>query len=105
MLLQQVVGMARNGWTASIGIHGRHSPDYAYKVREFINNEQGNRREFEGQVKTVYRKSGYITPDLISLDIYFVPGQCFGIEAKRGMRVRFEIGFNLFGPIAQQIRH
>jgi hypothetical protein len=29
MLSQQVVGMARNGWTASIGIDGRHSPDYA----------------------------------------------------------------------------
>ena len=24
-----VVGMARNGWTASIGIAGRHGPDYA----------------------------------------------------------------------------
>ena len=26
---EQVVGMARNGWTASIGIAGRHGPDYA----------------------------------------------------------------------------
>jgi len=26
---EQVVGMARNGWTASIGITGRHGPDYA----------------------------------------------------------------------------
>jgi hypothetical protein len=29
MLSEQVVDMARNGWTASIGIDGRHSPDYA----------------------------------------------------------------------------
>jgi len=27
---EQVVGMARNGWTASIGITGRHGPDYAF---------------------------------------------------------------------------
>ena len=26
---EQLVGMARNGWTASIGIAGRHGPDYA----------------------------------------------------------------------------
>jgi hypothetical protein len=26
---KQVVGMARNGWTTSIGIAGRHGPDYA----------------------------------------------------------------------------
>jgi len=26
---EQVVGMARNEWTASIGIGGRHEPDYA----------------------------------------------------------------------------
>ena len=26
---EQVVGIARNGWTASIGIDGRHGPDYA----------------------------------------------------------------------------
>jgi len=25
--------MARNGWSASIGIHGRHSPDYASSAR------------------------------------------------------------------------
>jgi hypothetical protein len=30
MLPEPVVGMARNGWTASIGIHGRHGPDYAF---------------------------------------------------------------------------
>jgi len=29
MRLEHVVGMARNGWTASIGIAGRHGPDYA----------------------------------------------------------------------------
>jgi hypothetical protein len=29
MPLEQVVGMARNGWSASIGIAGRHGPDYA----------------------------------------------------------------------------
>jgi hypothetical protein len=29
MLPEPVVGMARNGWTASIGIDGRHGPDYA----------------------------------------------------------------------------
>jgi hypothetical protein len=28
-LSEQVVDMARNGWTASIGIDGRHGPDYA----------------------------------------------------------------------------
>jgi len=26
---EQVVGMVWNGWTASIGIAGRHGPDYA----------------------------------------------------------------------------
>jgi len=26
---EQVVGMARNEWTASVGIDGRHGPDYA----------------------------------------------------------------------------
>lgn len=31
MLPEQVVGMARNGWTASIGIAGRHDPDYALR--------------------------------------------------------------------------
>jgi hypothetical protein len=30
MLPEQVVGMARNAWTASIGIDGRHSPDYTF---------------------------------------------------------------------------
>ena len=29
MLSEQVVDMIRNGWTASIGIGGRHGPDYA----------------------------------------------------------------------------
>jgi hypothetical protein len=29
MLSEQVVGMAQNEWTASIGIDGRHDPDYA----------------------------------------------------------------------------
>jgi hypothetical protein len=29
MPLERVVGMARNGWTASVGIAGRHGPDYA----------------------------------------------------------------------------
>jgi hypothetical protein len=29
MPLERVVGMARNEWTASIGIDGRHGPDYA----------------------------------------------------------------------------
>ena len=29
MPLERVVGMARNEWTASIGIDGRHDPDYA----------------------------------------------------------------------------
>jgi hypothetical protein len=29
MLPEQVVGMARNKWSASIGIDGRHGPDYA----------------------------------------------------------------------------
>ena len=29
MLPEQMVGTARNGWSASIGIDGRHSPDYA----------------------------------------------------------------------------
>jgi hypothetical protein len=28
-----VVGTARNGWTASIGIDGRHGLDYAIKTR------------------------------------------------------------------------
>jgi len=32
MRLEHVVGMARNGWTASIGIAGRHGPDYAAMV-------------------------------------------------------------------------
>jgi tetratricopeptide (TPR) repeat protein len=77
---------------------------YSYKVREFVKDEQGNKRQFEGQVKAVYRKNGYITPDLIPVDIYFLPSQCFDIEIKRGMRVRFTIGFNLFGPIAQNVR-
>jgi Flp pilus assembly protein TadD len=76
---------------------------YSFKVREFITDEQGNKRQFEGQVKIVYRKNGYITPDLIPVDIYFLPSQCFGIEIKRGVRVGFTIGFNLFGPIAQNI--
>jgi hypothetical protein len=26
---EQVVGMTRNGWSASIGFAGRHGPDYA----------------------------------------------------------------------------
>jgi len=30
MLAEQVVGMTRNEWTASIGIDGRHDPDYAH---------------------------------------------------------------------------
>jgi hypothetical protein len=29
MLSEQVVGMARNEWTASIGIDGRHGPEHA----------------------------------------------------------------------------
>ena len=29
MPLERVVGMARNEWTASVGIDGRHGPDYA----------------------------------------------------------------------------
>ena len=29
MLSEQLVGMARNGWTASIGIDGRYGSDYA----------------------------------------------------------------------------
>jgi hypothetical protein len=29
---EQVVGMARNGWSASIGFAGRHGPDYAVKA-------------------------------------------------------------------------
>jgi len=33
MRLEHVVGMARNGWTASIGIAGRHGPDYASLAR------------------------------------------------------------------------
>ena len=28
---ERVVGLARNEWTASIGIAGRHGPDYAPK--------------------------------------------------------------------------
>ena len=31
MPLEPVVGMARNEWTASIGIDGRHGPDYAIR--------------------------------------------------------------------------
>jgi hypothetical protein len=33
MLSEQVVGMAQNEWTASIGIDGRHDPDYAFGAR------------------------------------------------------------------------
>ena len=29
MPLERVVGMARNEWTASIGIDGRHGPEHA----------------------------------------------------------------------------
>ena len=29
--------MARNGWSASIGIDGRHGPDYAVMQRECLN--------------------------------------------------------------------
>ena len=32
MPLERVVGMARNEWTASIGIDGRHGPDYAIRT-------------------------------------------------------------------------
>jgi len=31
MLPEQVVGMLRNEWTASIRIDGRHGPDYAQR--------------------------------------------------------------------------
>jgi predicted GTPase/gas vesicle protein len=38
MLPEQVVGMARNRWSASIGIDGRHSPDYAPLARRATRN-------------------------------------------------------------------
>ena len=34
MPLEQVVGMTQNEWTASIGIDGRHGPDYAPPHRQ-----------------------------------------------------------------------
>jgi hypothetical protein len=34
---EQLVGMLWNGWTASIGIDGRHGPDYA--VEEYLSEE------------------------------------------------------------------
>jgi len=32
---ERVVGMLRNEWTASIGIDGRHEPDYAAEGKEW----------------------------------------------------------------------
>ena len=31
---ERVVGMARNEWTASVGIDGRHGPDHALDGKE-----------------------------------------------------------------------
>jgi hypothetical protein len=36
MLSEQVVDMTRNEWTASIGIGGRHGPDYAQTVSRLL---------------------------------------------------------------------
>jgi hypothetical protein len=33
ILSEPVVGMARNEWTACVGIDGRHGPDYAYSSK------------------------------------------------------------------------
>jgi mRNA interferase HigB len=47
-----MVGMARNGWTASIGIDGRHRPDYA-----------------PADIKQVYRNASIIAHNRVVFNI------------------------------------
>jgi hypothetical protein len=49
---EQVVGMARNGWSASIGIAGRHGPDYAIVTIGYHNRAHRTCPPY--QVKGVY---------------------------------------------------
>jgi AcrR family transcriptional regulator len=55
---EQVVGIARNGWTASIGIDGRHGPDYA---QELLGNSLYDPARFTAQnywdeIAALYRR-------------------------------------------------
>jgi len=76
----------------------------SYTVREFLKDEQGNNLVCEGEVKILFGRKGFIKPDLIPKDVFFLPQMVYGGEIKSGTRVRFKIGFNLFGPIAQNIQ-
>ena len=78
--------------------------DKSYKIRDDIKDKNGNKITYEGVVKTSLGNKGFINPDLFENDIYFIPSYVHGRKVKQGDRLEFNIGFNLFGPIATNIK-
>lgn len=76
---------------------------HSYDIKEFLQDENGKRKLFKGRVKTTFGKNGFIDADIIPKDIYFLNDKIFEGKIKTDTRVQFIIGFNLFGPIAQNI--
>jgi tetratricopeptide (TPR) repeat protein len=75
----------------------------AFEVRDFIVDENGNKKVFQGEVASIWGKNkGRIKPDVFPRDIFFSGSK--EVKLGPGKRVRFVIGFNYFGPIAQKLQ-
>jgi hypothetical protein len=74
----------------------------AYNIRDFILDENGNKKVFQGEVASIWGNKGFIRPDVFPKDVFFSAPK--GLQLNLGKRVRFVIGFSYFGTIAQKIQ-
>jgi hypothetical protein len=74
----------------------------AYEVRDFVLDENGDKKVFQGEVVSIWGSKGFIRPDVFPKDIFFSASR--GFQLNQGKRVRFIIGFSYFGSVAQKIQ-
>jgi cytochrome c-type biogenesis protein CcmH/NrfG len=73
-----------------------------YEIRDFVLDENGNKKVFQGEVVSMWGNKGFIRPDIFPKDVFFPASR--GLQLNQGKRVRFVIGFSYFGSVAQKIQ-